>query len=40
VKDYIKVLELAAQNALPSQIDRNSDPEVTLVRELIEAGYL
>lgn len=34
------MLELAAQNALPSQVDKHSDPEVTLVRELIEAGYL
>lgn len=38
--DYLRVLELAERKALPPQINRDSDPEVSVVRELVEAGYL
>jgi hypothetical protein len=40
VKQYRSVLELAAQNKLPTKIDDATDPSASLVQELLEAGYL
>ena len=40
MKEYFKILELAAEGKLPKQIDDKSEISVDSVRELIEAGYL
>ncbi len=38
--DHLRILELAARGALPDSIDETSEIPVTIVRELLEAGYL
>jgi len=40
LKEHLRALDLAARSALPEQIDEKSDPPVTVIRELVEAGYL
>lgn len=40
MKEHIRILELASHDALPDQIDEGSDIPVSLVRELVQAGYL
>ena len=40
MKDYLKALELAESGSLPASIDEHSDPDVSVIRELVEAGYL
>jgi hypothetical protein len=40
MKEYLDILELAAEGYLPEKIDETSEISVDKVRELIEAGYL
>ena len=40
MKKHIRILELASRDALPDQIDEDSDIPVSIVRELVQAGYL
>jgi hypothetical protein len=40
MSEYRRVLELAAQGKLPPNIDDSTDPSASVVRELLEAGYL
>jgi len=40
MKQHLIILELAAQGKLPEKIDSASHLSVTVVRELIDAGYL
>ena len=40
MKEYIKILEIAADGNFPEKIDESSELSVDTVRELIEAGYL
>jgi hypothetical protein len=40
MEEHIRILELASRDALPEQIDKESELPIGVVRELIEAGYL
>lgn len=40
MEDHLHILDLAARNALPQQVDEGSDIPVARIRELCEAGYL
>jgi hypothetical protein len=40
MEEHRYILDLAARNALPEQVDESSNISVTVVRELHEAGYL
>lgn len=40
MKEYMKILEIAADGNFPEKIDETSELSVDTVRELIEAGYL
>src|SRR2546427_2875597 len=40
MEEYLHILELAAHNALPEQINEESELPIAAVRELIDAGYL
>jgi hypothetical protein len=40
MEEYLRILELAAHNALPEQINEESELPIAAVRELIDGGYL
>lgn len=40
MNDYIRILELGSRGALPDSVDRSSDLPITVIRELLDAGYL
>lgn len=40
MSQYMKLLEMAANRALPDKIDEETDIPLDIVRELVEAGYL
>jgi hypothetical protein len=40
MKEHMRILELASRDALPDQIDEDSDLPVSIVRELVQSGYL
>jgi hypothetical protein len=40
MEEYLRILDLAAHNALPEQINEESELPIAAVRELIDSGYL
>jgi len=40
MKEHLNVLALAAEGKLPDNIDNNSHVSISIVRELVDAGYL
>jgi hypothetical protein len=40
MEEHLRILELGARGALPDSIDESSELPVSIVRELLEAGYL
>jgi len=40
MKEHMRILELASRDALPDPIDEDSGIPVSIVRELVQAGYL
>lgn len=40
MKEHIRILELASRDSLPDEINEESDISVSIVRELVQAGYL
>lgn len=40
MEEHFRILDRAAHETLPEQVDQNSDISISVVRELCEAGYL
>ena len=40
MQEHLRILELASRDALPEEIDEQSELPIAVVRELVEAGYL
>ncbi len=40
MEQHLRILELGARGALPDSIDECSELPISIIRELVEAGYL
>ncbi|WP_421794146.1 hypothetical protein [Hydrocarboniphaga effusa] len=40
MNEHLRILDLATRNALPAEIDDQSDPSAQIFRELLDAGYV